>query len=120
MRLWYNDGGPRPGILSKCAPISTAGEIASAMYENARPQALIARIADRQMATPLLLFVAAHRPLAFFAGQTLYAAAPLAALMGWRQVDAWAAWLSEPDAAATLEAAVADRTPPGSEAHGLE
>lgn len=52
--------------------------------------------ARRQFATPLLLFVAGHRPLAFFAGQLLYAAEPLGALLGLPAWTQWAALLSDP------------------------
>jgi hypothetical protein len=52
--------------------------------------------ARRQAATPLLLFVAGHRPLAFFAGQLLYAVEPLGALLGLPTWSRWAALLSDP------------------------
>ncbi|MEZ4656091.1 MAG: hypothetical protein R2911_00800 [Caldilineaceae bacterium] len=53
-------------------------------------------IQEREMALPLLLFVAAHRPLAFVAGQFLHVASPLAQLGGWRQCADWANLLSSP------------------------
>jgi hypothetical protein len=62
--------------------------------------------ARRGLATPLLLLVASHRPLAFAAGQMLHLAAPLGALAGWTGLDGWAAALSDPAAAARLEAAL--------------
>lgn len=52
--------------------------------------------ARRGLTTPLRLFLTGHRPLAFFAGQMLYMAAPLALLAGWEDVNRWAAWLSAP------------------------
>ena len=58
--------------------------------------------ARRRLTTPLLLFLEGHRPLAFFAGQLLYAAAPLALLAGWESVERWAAWLSAPTPATGL------------------
>ncbi len=51
----------------------------------------------RQLTTPVLLFIAGHRPLAFFAGQLLYLFAPLALLAGWEGVNRWAELLSDPD-----------------------
>ena len=51
----------------------------------------------RQLALPLLLFLAGQRPLAFFAGQLLYAAQPLCALLGLPSCTEWAAVLSDPD-----------------------
>jgi hypothetical protein len=72
---------------------------------------LLRAAVDRQMTTPLLLFIAGHRPLAFFAGQALYLAAPLAALLGWRAAESWANLLSSPDAMRTLEDALLARDP---------
>lgn len=57
----------------------------------------VAQIAARhQFATPLLLFVAGHRPLAFFAGQLLYAVEPLGAIIGLPIWTHWAILLSDP------------------------
>lgn len=70
---------------------------------------LLRAAVDRQLATPLLLWMAGHRPLAFFAGQALYLAAPLAVLLGWRDAGAWAGLLSAPDAMRALEAALQAR-----------
>lgn len=75
-------------------------------------------VADRKLTTPLLLFLAGHRPLAFFAGQALYMAAPLAALAGWRGAAAWADLLSMPDTLHTLEQALLAAT--RLEPHDLE
>jgi hypothetical protein len=70
---------------------------------------LLASVQQRGLTTPALLVLAGHRPLAFVAGQMLYAAAPLCALIGWDGASAWAAALSAPDAwtraAAALETA---------------
>lgn len=74
--------------------------------------------ADRKLTTPLLLFLAGHRPLAFFAGQALYMAAPLVALVGGRRADAWADLLSAPDALHTIEMALLAAT--RLEQHDLE
>jgi hypothetical protein len=60
----------------------------------------------RQLATPLLLLLASHRPLTFVAGQLLYLLAPLGALLGWEEIDTWAAMLSAPDAHARLSASL--------------
>ncbi|MCC6169155.1 MAG: hypothetical protein IT329_18170 [Caldilineaceae bacterium] len=70
---------------------------------------LLRAAVDRQLTTPLLLWMTGHRPLAFFAGQALYLAAPMAALLGWRDAEAWAGLLSSPNAMRTLEAALQAR-----------
>jgi hypothetical protein len=75
------------------------------------PHGLLMTLRRRQLATPLLLILAGHRPLTFLAGQALYAAAPLGALLGWENVEGWAELLSAPDAGQQLEAALAG--PPG-------
>jgi hypothetical protein len=67
---------------------------------------LFAAIRRRQLATPFLLFLAGHRPLAFFAGQALHVTAPLGLLLGWGEIAGWADLLSAPDAAEQLEAAL--------------
>jgi hypothetical protein len=54
----------------------------------------------RQLTTPLYLFIAGHRPLAFYAGQLLHLLAPLALLGGWEGVNRWAELLSAPPAQA--------------------
>ena len=59
---------------------------------------LPAAVQRRQLTTPILLFLAAHRPLTFVTGQLLYMLAPLCALFGWQEIDEWAALLSAPDA----------------------
>jgi hypothetical protein len=59
---------------------------------------LLTTVQRRQLATPLLLFLAAHRPLTFTGGQVLYVLAPLCALLGWEGVEKWASLLSAPDA----------------------
>jgi hypothetical protein len=94
------------------------------MRQEAVPSsALLAAIRRRQLATLVLLWVAAHRPLAFLAGQTLYTAAPLAALLGWERAEQWAEHLSRPGAGPRLEAALAAAPPDKPDeidAHGLE
>jgi hypothetical protein len=60
-------------------------------------QQLTDLVARRRLTLPLQLFLAGHRPLAFFVGQLLYLTAPLALLAGWDGVNRWAAWLSAPD-----------------------
>jgi hypothetical protein len=69
-------------------------------------EAIAALLHRRQLATPLLLLLASHRPLTFVAGQLLYLLAPLGALLGWVEIDAWAALLSAPDAHARLSASL--------------
>jgi hypothetical protein len=76
---------------------------------NQNLEPLLRAAVERQLTTPLLLFMAGHRPLAFFAGQALYLVAPLAALLGWRDAGSWADLLSAPDAMAALEAALLGR-----------
>jgi hypothetical protein len=61
-----------------------------------------ATVHRRQLTTPLLLLMASHNPLAFVAGQLLYALAPLGLLLGWESVPSWAALLSAPDATQRL------------------
>jgi hypothetical protein len=64
---------------------------------------LLTKVLHRhQLATPLLLMLASHRPLAFVTGQLLYGLAPLGLLLGWESVTAWASLLSTPDAAQRL------------------
>lgn len=55
-------------------------------------------IHSRQLATPLLLLLVGHRPLTFITGQLLLALAPMCALLGWEKADAWATFLSAPNA----------------------
>lgn len=74
----------------------------------------------RQLTTPLLLMLASHRPLAFVAGQFLYVLAPLGLLLGWENVNNWAALLSEPDAMQHLpNTLAASSTAPQADSHGL-
>jgi hypothetical protein len=72
---------------------------------------LAATVQRRQLTTPLLLLLASHNPLAFVAGQLLYAIAPLGLLLGWESVTRWAALLSAPDATRRLTILL---TPPDS------
>jgi hypothetical protein len=65
---------------------------------------LAASIHQRNMATPVLLFAAAHRPLAFAAGNLLAVAAPLAAVLGMPHVQQWAELLTAPEGIARLQA----------------
>jgi hypothetical protein len=72
---------------------------------------LAAGLDRRGMATPALLYLAAHRPLAFAAGNLLAVAAPLAAALGVGQVQSWAQLLLSPEAVETLTAALGDSQP---------
>jgi hypothetical protein len=74
---------------------------------------IVAAAQRRQLSGPLLLLLASHRPLAFVAGQLLYVAAPLAGLLGWRSVDAWAAWLSAAELPSFAEGQAADSADAG-------
>lgn len=53
------------------------------------------KLATAQMQTPVLCLLAGHRPLAFFAGQMLLLLAPVAALLGNRDLGAWATVLAD-------------------------
>jgi len=64
---------------------------------------LLRAIAQREMALPVLCFIAGHRPLAFVTGQLLYLVAPLAALLDQPICSEWAALLSHPQGARLLE-----------------
>jgi hypothetical protein len=55
-------------------------------------------VARRRLAAPILLFIAAHKPLLFITGQALYIAAPVAGLCGATTWVEWAALLSAPEA----------------------
>ncbi|GIV70623.1 hypothetical protein [Caldilinea sp.] len=71
---------------------------------------LIAQTQRWRLSLPLLLFLDAHRPLRFLAGQTLVAAAPMASLLGFDELNAWAAVLDDEEALLqlrqTLETAI--------------
>ncbi len=82
--------------------------------------ALLRAAARRQLSLPLLLWLAGHRPLAFFAGQTLLAVTPIAALLGWPQAGAWAGLLSEPDALSRMQRVLERHAQDGMEPHVLE
>lgn len=62
----------------------------------------IDQVAQRQLTLPTLLFLRAHAPLRFIAGQVLLVATPLANLIGLDAVEAWALLLNDPDACAEL------------------
>ena len=72
----------------------------------------------RHLTIPLLLLLAGHRPLTFFAGQLLYGIAPLCALLGWQEADAWAALLSAPNANQQLTTLLATAQKPRQESSG--
>ena len=69
---------------------------------------LIRRLAQHELALPVLCFLAGHRPLAFVVSQGLYLAAPLALLLGLQQWSAWAALLGSTQGIHLIEAAVAE------------
>lgn len=66
----------------------------------------IAWLAQRQLALPALLYLEAHAPLRFLAGQTLAAAAPVAGLLGFDALQSWADVLTDADAFAELRHAM--------------
>jgi hypothetical protein len=76
-----------------------------------RPQRLFRYIGQRDLALPLLCFIAGHRPLAFMAGQMLYLFEPLAGLLGQSSVRAWAALLSDPAGPALLTQTLTSPSP---------
>lgn len=59
-----------------------------------------------QLSLPLLLFFEAHRPLRFLVGQTLIATAPVASLLGFDELEAWATVLDDDDALSHLRQAL--------------
>lgn len=69
-------------------------------------ESVLQAIEQREMALPALLFLASHRPLAFVLGQMLFAAAPMADLLGWAGCADWADILSDPDGPSKLEMAL--------------
>ena len=63
-------------------------------------------LARRRLMLPALLFLEAHAPLRFVAGQTLVVAAPLATLLGLNAVQTWADVLNDADTFAELRCAL--------------
>ena len=67
---------------------------------NDSPSEQVARLYQKvgaaQMEVPVRCLLAAHRPLAFFAGQLLLVLAPIAAILGRRDLAAWALLCAEP------------------------
>ena len=61
-------------------------------------------IVRHRMATPALLFMVSHRPLAFAAGQLLYTLQPVAELLGDHGCAEIAELLSTPNGTRRLEA----------------
>ncbi len=68
----------------------------------------IETLAQRRMIAPVLLYLAGHRPLLFFAGQGLALAAPLAGLLGSSGLDEWADLLIHPDGPIVLHDALTE------------
>jgi hypothetical protein len=60
------------------------------------------------MVQPVLLYVAAHRPLAYAAGHLLAVAAPLAAVLGFDSVQRWAEALVAPGGGEHLQRTLGD------------
>lgn len=58
---------------------------------------------QKDMAVPILLFLAGHRPLAFVTGQLLYMGVPFCTPFGLESVQEWASLLSHPDGPTLLE-----------------
>lgn len=85
----------------------TANSMSEAL-RSADTHRLIRRLAQYELALPVLCFLAGHRPLAFVVSQGLYLAAPLALLLGLQQWSAWAALLGSAQGIHLIEAAVAE------------
>ena len=68
---------------------------------------LAASLGRHGMAAPALLYVTAHRPLAFAAGHLLAVAAPVAAVLGAPHLMDWAQLLTSPEGVDRLVAALA-------------
>jgi hypothetical protein len=66
----------------------------------------VAHLARRRLALPALLFLTAHRPLAFAMGHLLAVAAPVAAVAGIDWTMAWAELLSSDEGVTELETAL--------------
>ena len=77
--------------------------------------ALTHRLAERELTLPFLCFFAAHRPLAFVAGQAFYVLEPLALLFGSRLCGDWGALLCDDATLDHLEQTLAN---PGQSPHG--
>jgi hypothetical protein len=71
-------------------------------------QGFVQAIARHRMATPALLFLVSHRPLAFAAGQLLYTLQPVAELLSYHGCAEIASLLSSPNGARRLEAELTD------------
>ena len=68
-------------------------------------------LAQRQLGSAALLFLAGHRPLAFVGGQFLHMLTPFAELIGFGSCDAWAQILSDDDYLDQLEGALTSDEP---------
>jgi|GEM_PF-2668063 len=60
-------------------------------------------LAQRRMLLPALLFLSAHRPLAFVVGQALWLCSPFEMLAPATHLGDWAALLSHPQSGPVLE-----------------
>jgi len=69
-------------------------------------QLMVRQVKRWQLSLPLLLFFEAHRPLRFLVGQTLVVAAPVASLLGFEDLEVWAAVLDDDDALLHLRQAL--------------
>jgi len=79
----------------------------NAPFPRSRALQFMIRLAKRwQLSLPLLLFLEAHRPLRFLVGQTLVVAAPVASLLGFDDLEVWAAVLDDEDALLHLRQAL--------------
>jgi hypothetical protein len=68
---------------------------------------LAASLGRHGMVTPALLYLTAHRPLAFAAGHLVAVVAPVVAVLGAPHLMAWAQLLTSPEGVDRLAAALA-------------
>ena len=84
---------------------STTDRLSAAADPLASP--LAASLSQHGMAAAALLYVTAHRPLAFAAGHLLAVAAPVAAVLGAPSLMDWAQLLTSPEGVDRLIATLA-------------
>ena len=69
-------------------------------------------VAQRELSTAVLLFVAGHRPLAWLGAQALHLSAPWADLLGMAGWAEWATLLEQPDGLQRIEDALRQSAAP--------
>lgn len=88
--------------VTQSSPVPTQAHNAATLLP---PQvdALLVYVARRRLLLPVLLFVTAHRPLGFVAGQLLFAVQPLTLLFPSLDLRVWAETLSSVDGLRCVE-----------------